>query len=84
MSGGGNRNGRLINLDDRAAHQPDDVTPIYDGDSVGKWEGDAFVANTPGFNDLGWLDVGRHGHSEDLSAARRKLAEESRTKPVLG
>src|ERR1700722_6255001 len=38
MSGGGNLNWRLINLDGRK-HQPDDILPTYYGDSVAAWEG---------------------------------------------
>jgi hypothetical protein len=41
------------------------VIPTYYSNSEGKWDGDTFVVNTLGFNDLGWLDVGGHGHSED-------------------
>ena len=45
MSGGGNRNWRLIHLDGRA-HQPDDLLPTYYGDSVAQWEGDTLVIDS--------------------------------------
>jgi hypothetical protein len=67
---GGNRNWRLINLHGRT-YQPDDVIPTYYGDSVGKWDGDTFVVNTLGFNNLGGLDVGGHSHSKDLRVQER-------------
>ena len=37
---------------------PDDMQPAWFGYSVGKWDGDAFVVETAGFNNRGWLDVG--------------------------
>jgi hypothetical protein len=33
------------------------MQPAWFGYSVGKWEGDAFVVETAGFNNRGWLDV---------------------------
>jgi hypothetical protein len=39
---------------------PRDPNPAWFGYSVGRWDGDAFVVNTAGFNDDVWLDnVGR-------------------------
>ena len=35
---------------------PKDPNPTWFGYSVGHWEGDAFVVQTAGFNDKGWLD----------------------------
>jgi hypothetical protein len=35
---------------------PEDMNPTWFGYSVGRWEGDAFVVETKGFNDKGWLD----------------------------
>ena len=35
---------------------PADMNPSWFGYSIGRWEGDAFVAQTAGFNDKGWLD----------------------------
>ncbi|PYT03412.1 MAG: hypothetical protein DMF60_18455 [Acidobacteria bacterium] len=37
---------------------PDDMQPAWFGYSVGKWDGDAFVIETAGFNNRGALDVG--------------------------
>ncbi|HEX4275375.1 MAG TPA: DUF6152 family protein [Bryobacteraceae bacterium] len=70
MSGGGNRNWRLIHLDARA-HQPDDVTPTYYGDSVGKWDGDTLVIDTLGFNERFWFTNGGLPHTENLHLTER-------------
>jgi hypothetical protein len=70
MSGGGNRNWRLIHLDARQ-HQPDDVIPTYYGDSVGKWEGDTLVIDTLGFNERFWFTNGGLPHTENLHLTER-------------
>jgi hypothetical protein len=45
---------------------PADPQPSWLGYSVGRWDGDVFVAETVGFNDKGPLDVVGHPHSESL------------------
>ena len=70
MSGGGNRNWRLINLDARK-HQPDDLIPTYYGDSVGQWEGDTLVMDTIGFNERFWFTNGGLPHTESLHLTER-------------
>jgi hypothetical protein len=45
---------------------PADPQPSWLGYSVGKWAGDAFVAETIGFNDKAPLDVLGHPRSESL------------------
>jgi hypothetical protein len=45
---------------------PSDPQPSWLGYSVGKWAGDAFVAETTGFNDAAPLDVVGHPRSESL------------------
>ncbi len=70
MSGGGNRNWRLINLDARA-HQPDDILPTYYGDSVGKWEGDTLVVDSIGFNERFWFSNGGLPHTENMRLTER-------------
>lgn len=66
MSGGGNRNWRLIYLDGREQPKVEDATPSYFGDSVGKWEGDTLVANTLGFVERFWFSNGGLPHTEFL------------------
>ncbi len=60
---------RQIFTDGRA--QPVDPNPAWFGYSVGRWEGDAFVADTRGFNDKSWLDDSGHPHSDALHTIER-------------
>ena len=50
---------------------PVDPSPTWLGYSIGKWDGDTFVVDTMGFNDLSWLDVRGHGHSEEMRVEER-------------
>jgi len=50
---------------------PADPQPSWLGYSVGKWEGDTFVAETVGFNDRGPLDAMGHPRSESLRLTER-------------
>jgi hypothetical protein len=50
---------------------PADPQPSWLGYSVGKWDGDALVVDTIGFNDRGWLDARGHTHSEALHLTER-------------
>lgn len=50
---------------------PKDPNPSWMGDSVGKWEGDALVVDTIGFNDKTWIDQVGHPHSDQLHLTER-------------
>jgi len=50
---------------------PADPSPTWNGYSVGKWEGDALVVDTTGFNDVSWLDARGTGHSEEMRVEER-------------
>lgn len=50
---------------------PGDLTPAWLGYSIGKWDGDAFVVETRGFNDQTWLDDAGHPHSDALRTTER-------------
>jgi hypothetical protein len=50
---------------------PQDITPSWMGDSIGKWEGDTLVVDTVGFNDKTWLDQVGHPHSDALHVVER-------------
>jgi hypothetical protein len=50
---------------------PKDREPRWDGYSVGRWEGDTFVVESTGFNDLTWLDYYGDPHSESLHLTER-------------
>ena len=61
---------RRFFLDGRAhtlAHDPETWT----GQSIGKWDGDALVVDTVGFNDKTWLDSTGKPHSSDMHLIER-------------
>ena len=49
---------------------PEDPNPAWFGYSVGRWDGDAFVVDTAGFNDKVWLD--NWGKTGDRRSARHR------------
>jgi Family of unknown function (DUF6152) len=71
LSGGGNRNWRLIYLDGRALPQSEDVTPTYWGYSSGHWEGDTLVVESNAFNERFWFSNGGLPHTESLHLTER-------------
>ena len=60
---------RQVFMDGRAL--PRDPQPMWVGYSVGRWEGDALVVETTGFNDKTWLDGIGHPHTEALRVTER-------------
>jgi hypothetical protein len=66
MSGGGNRNWRLINLDGRPLPHSEDVTPTYFGYSSGHWDGDTLVVESDAFVERFWFSNGGLPHTEAL------------------
>jgi hypothetical protein len=50
---------------------PYDPQPSWLGYSIGKWDGDALVVDSIGFNDRGWLDARGHTHSGALHLTER-------------
>ena len=50
---------------------PKDPNPQWFGYSVGKWEGDALVVESAGFNDNVWLDNSGHPAGENLRVTER-------------
>ncbi len=71
LSGGGNRNWRLIDMDGRALPQSEDVSPTYFGYSSGKWEGDTLVINSVGYTERFWFTNGGLPHTEFLKLTER-------------
>ncbi len=71
MSGGGNRNWRLINMDGRALPNLDNASPTYFGYSVGHWDGDTLVLDTIGFNERFWFTNGGLPHTEKMHLTER-------------
>jgi hypothetical protein len=61
---------RQVFTDGRAL--PTAADPTWLGDSVGRWDGDAFVVDTTGLRDGGWIDTGKaHPHSDALHVTER-------------
>jgi hypothetical protein len=50
---------------------PAEMSSSWFGYSVGKWEGDVFVAETAGFNDKSWLDDPGRPHTDALRVTER-------------
>ncbi|HEY7391854.1 MAG TPA: hypothetical protein VH640_25280 [Bryobacteraceae bacterium] len=50
---------------------PNNPDPTWVGYSVGKWEGDALVVETTGFNHESWLDAFGHPRSESMHITER-------------
>jgi hypothetical protein len=61
---------RRIPISDNLKH-PDDITPTWMGDSVGKWEGDTLVVDTIGFNDKTWISGIGSTHTEQMHVVER-------------
>jgi hypothetical protein len=60
---------RQIFMDGRG--HPKDMDPTWFGDSIGKWDGDALVVDTVGFNDKAWFDDAAHPHTDKLHVTER-------------
>jgi len=71
MSGGGNRNWRLIYLDGRPVPNSEDESPTYFGYSSGKWEGDTLVVRSAGYGERFWFSNGGLPHTENLKLTER-------------
>lgn len=71
LSGGFNRNWRIIDTDGRALADPEEVTPTFYGYSVGKWEGDTFVVESTAYNERFWFSNGGLPHTEALRLTER-------------
>jgi hypothetical protein len=50
---------------------PETMNPTWFGYSVGRWEKDALVVETAGFNDLTWIDISGYPHTEALRTTER-------------
>ena len=61
---------RRFFLDGRP-HNLDIEPETYTGQSIGKWDGDALVVDTVGFNDKTWLDATGKPHSEAMHLVER-------------
>ena len=50
---------------------PQDPQPTWFGYSIGRWDGDAFVVDSMGFNDQTWMDDSGLPHSDALRTTER-------------
>lgn len=71
LSGGGDRNWRVIYTDGRAQGQADDAVRTYYGTSVGHWERDVLIVDSVGFNEKFWFTNGGLPHTEALHLTER-------------
>jgi hypothetical protein len=72
LTGGGDRNWRVIYTDGRPLGQADDAVRTYYGTSVGHWETkDALVVDSVGFNEKFWFTAGGLPHTEALHLIER-------------
>ena len=62
-------NVRHIYIDGR--EHPGDLTPTYNGHSIGHWEGDTLVVDTVGLNGKIWLDRLGHPESDQMHIVER-------------
>jgi hypothetical protein len=71
---------RTIYLDGRTHTDPDIYVPTYNGESIGKWEGDTLVVTTKGFEtDHHWIDVGIPISDEFQTVERIKMINSGNT-----
>jgi hypothetical protein len=50
---------------------PADVQPTWQGYSIGRWDKEAFIVETAGFNGETWLDLGGHPATDALRVTER-------------
>ena len=62
---------RVIPTDGRKHTPLAEIDGTWKGESIGSWDGDTFVVDTIGFNDLSWLDIGGYFHSENMHVIER-------------
>lgn len=66
---GGPYSFRIVYMDGRA--HPRDLEPAYTGHSVGRWDGDALVVDTVGFNEGSWIEAEGMPHTDRLHLIER-------------
>jgi hypothetical protein len=69
---------RIIPTDNRP-HTLPASTHLFQGDSVGHWEGDTLVVDTTNFNDRTWLDSAGNVHSDQMHVVERFTMVNDRT-----
>ena len=74
---------REIWLDGRPLPQLDDAEPKWDGYSVGRWEGNAFVVASTGFDERTWLDHNGYPHSDQMRLEERYRRVDANTLELI-
>ena len=83
MISGFNNSVRTIYLDGRGHTDPDLVVPGYNGESIGRWEGDTLVVHTKYFEtDNHWIDRGIPISEEFEIVERIRLLEDGKVMEV--
>src|SRR5436190_624512 len=72
-----NRHWRTIWTDGRKL--PDDPDPSWMGYSVGRWDGNTFIVDSIGFNDIPWLNFYGDPHSVAMHLAERYRRIDAKT-----
>jgi hypothetical protein len=62
---------RVIPIDGRAHTPLEDLDGSWNGESIGKWDGDTMVIDSIGFNSSTWLDIEGYIHSENMHVVER-------------
>ena len=72
---------RVIYLDGRPHTDPDVVVRTFNGESIGRWEGDALVIDTRNFTDLDkhWVDQGIPASKDFRMIERYRLINDGNT-----
>ena len=77
MDIGGPHSFRIVYMDGR--DHPGDLVPSYYGHSIGRWEGDALVIDTVGFNEKFWMNRDGLPHTSRLHLIERITRPDFRT-----
>jgi hypothetical protein len=63
---------RMVPIDGRQHTDLENLDGTYNGEAVGRWEGDTLVIDTIGFTSSTWIDqVGGYFHSENMHVIER-------------
>jgi hypothetical protein len=65
-----NNRWRVVHTDGRPHKAPEDREPLYNGDMVGRWEGDTLVIDTISIDERTWIRDGWF-HSDELHVIER-------------
>jgi len=70
---------RIIPLDNRPHQITSPAVHLFQGESVGHWEGDTLVVDTTNQNDKTWFDTSGHYKPEDVHVVERFTMTDSNT-----